>query len=299
MRKLKKVTAFVCLKMLFIGALLPTYSAAYGKALSCQQVFESKPQELQKSLETKYASIEETLYIGLVESYEPFSKNNNKNPIWKLVVRNPKTKQQVVALLKPRPWGDGDGWNRTTMEYVGYRISQMLNMDYIAPVAYRRNLSFGSQFIHEGSIQLFVQKAKSLHLVEKSKWPVNPDLFLSDARVLDVLLQNPDRHKDNFMMGDHWITEKSTPLLIDQAASLKSGTQLAMNSPGWGLEGSIKTFKRSSYEGLLALNQEKLNTLKEFLSYDEIEKILSRKNEIVSHVRDLIRRNGEDAVLFD
>jgi hypothetical protein len=280
--------------MFYSSALATSLATSNSKGGSCQKLFFK-----QLTQNRDYSAIEETLFIGYPVEFKSFSANGNRNPIWKMKLRNPKNNHEVTALLKPRPWGDGQGWNRTTMEYVGYRVSQMLTMDYIAPVAYRRNLSFGNQFIHEGSVQLFVQNAKSLHNFEKKDWPVDAETFLSDARVLDVLLQNPDRHKDNFMMGTHWLTGETTPLLIDQAASLKPGTKLTLTSPGWGLEQDIKKFKRSTFEGLKNLNNKSLSELSEFLTEFEISKILSRRDGIVAYIENLIQTQGEKSILID
>jgi hypothetical protein len=34
--------------------------------------------------------------------------------------------------------GNGDGWHRASMEFVAYRLSRVLGMDYVPPAAYRR-----------------------------------------------------------------------------------------------------------------------------------------------------------------
>ena len=93
------------------------------------------------SSQSVVSAIEETLYIGVPISVKPFSANGNRNSLWLVTLENPKTKQTVTALFKPRFPGDGDGWNRVTMEYASYEVAKLLGMENIPPVAYRYNLT--------------------------------------------------------------------------------------------------------------------------------------------------------------
>lgn len=86
-----------------------------------------------QSREKTENSIEETLYIGTPISVKPFSANGNRNSLWLATLENPKTKQVVTALFNPRFPGDGDGWNRVTMEYASYDVSKLLGMKISLP----------------------------------------------------------------------------------------------------------------------------------------------------------------------
>ena len=48
------------------------------------------------------------------------------------------TGRRVDCMFKPSIKGNGDGWHRASMEFVAYRLSRRLGMDYVPPAAYRR-----------------------------------------------------------------------------------------------------------------------------------------------------------------
>lgn len=237
-----------------------------------------------KHKETRiHKEITETLYIGIPIKFKPFSANQNRNSLWIITVRNPKTGQTLEALFKPRFPGDGDGWNRPPMEYVSYEVNRQLGMDIVPPVAYRYNLSFGDQFFHEGSLQYFVQGASLLKNQPVTKWNVRTAEFISDARVLDILLQNPDRHDGNFIFGPHWTTLTEKPMLIDQAANMRKGTNMRLSTKGPFNSNTISFFNTKTISRLRNLNWQMLSTLKPFISDEEIARILHHKEGILSY----------------
>lgn len=239
---------------------------------------------LRKGVKQKHQEITETLFIGYPVKVKPFSANHNRNPLWLVTLENPNTKQRVTALFKPRNFGDGDGWNRVPLEYVSYEISRLLEMDIIPPVAYRRNLTLNGLFFHEGSMQYFVEGATLLRGVEKSKWNLDADEFISNARVIDVLLQNPDRHSGNFIYGQHWIDGVNRPMLIDQAANLRDGTNMRLSTKGPFNDDLITKFNLKTVKKLRELTEEKLNVFLPFISRAEISKILHHRDGILKFI---------------
>lgn len=231
-----------------------------------------------------HQEITETLFIGVPIKAEIFNANKNRNALWLVTLENPKTKKKIKALFKPREFGDGDGWNRPPMEYVSYEVSRMLGMDIIPPVAYRYNLTLNGNFFHEGSMQIFVPQALLLKDVDKAKWNLNADNFISNARVIDVLLQNPDRHKGNFIYGSHWIDGISRPALIDQAADLRKGTNMRLSTKGPFNDSLITHFDPITEKKLRQLNEAKLLTLIPFISKEEIAQILHHRDGIVQFI---------------
>lgn len=230
------------------------------------------------------SGIEETLYIGTPVSVKPFSANGNKNSLWLVTLENPKTKQIVTALFKPRFPGDGDGWNRVTMEYASYEVAKLLGMHNIPPVAYRYNLTIDGKFFHEGSIQYFVKDASLLKNVEKKDWNVNAEHFISDARVLDILLQNPDRHAGNFIFGPHWVDGIRKPFLIDQAANMRKGTNMRLSTKGPFNDETISEFNPTTVKNLRELTAKKLEITFPFMTPEEVQRVLHHRDGIIKFI---------------
>jgi hypothetical protein len=100
------------------------------------------------------------------------------------------------------------------MEYVAYKLSRMLGMDLVPPAAYRTGgIELDYKTFDEGAFMYWVDDAKELDQVggfeaatRDGCWgdSVDPRVVLSDTRVLDVLLQNSDRHQGHFLFGRHW-----------------------------------------------------------------------------------------------
>lgn len=265
-----------------------------GKNIFIEDIQKNFPEEDIKI----HASIEETLYIGKIISFRPFSAEGNKNSLYLLEIKNENSGKTLRALFKPRFYGDGGGWNRPPMEYVSYRIGLLLGLDYIPPVSYRRNVTLGNMMFSEGSIQYFVEGSKGLKNININEWGVKPELFLSNARILDVLLANPDRHIDNFLFGNHWVSNKPQPILIDQAANLKKDAHLRLSTKGPFIESTLVKFDKKTFKLLKELNKEKLNKLNNFLTAGEINRILHHKDGIIHRIQELIEEYGENEVLF-
>lgn len=280
---------------------------------NCKVIFSSKTASGRSILVRKnernesvaHEAITTDLYNGVVVEGRSFSENGNQNSMFEVKLYNSKTGRYRVALFKPRFYGDGNGWNRVPMEYVAYELNLLLGMDLVPPAAYRRNLRIGDNHYSEGAVLFKVPDTHPLRRVKSQFWDsevsykkIDKDLFLSDTRVLDVLLQNPDRHIDNFMRGKHWVDGFYRPFLIDHAASLRRGTDIRLNqTDAFGL-GPINVFRRSTFEALKRLNKDAFSPLREFLSEREISQILQRRDQIISYIENKIRSNGIEATLY-
>ena len=250
-------------------------------------------------------SIIADLRNGQVIHWKSFSENNNKNSMFELKVYNSSTGRVRTVLFKPRFNGDGFGWNRVPMEIVAYQLGRMLNTDLIPPAVYRRNIILGDMRFVEGAFLYKVPDTHPLGKVDSRVWDlefnyeqIDKDLFLSDARVIDVLLQNPDRHINNFMRGKHWVDGVYRPFLIDHAASLKSGFLIELNQNDAFRNGDVKKFRATTYEGLKKLSVHDLMALEGHLSKREIFEIYQRKQEILLYIESLITEHGKTNVIF-
>lgn len=89
-------------------------------------------------------------------------------------------------------------------------------------VAYRRSgIDVDYRHFDEGAFIYYVPKTKPLKKVPAANWGVSVARLLSDTRVLDVLLNNSDRHSGHFLYGEHWADAKMCPVLIDHAAGFR------------------------------------------------------------------------------
>ena len=202
------------------------------------------------------------------------------------------------------------GWNNVTLEYVAYEIAYKLGIDFVPPAAYRKAangnpLVINGHKFQEGALLYFVPESQSIRNVPRERWEsrenyskLDQDLFISDARVLDVLLQNPDRHINNYMHGRHWVDGRWSPFLIDHGASKPEFNINLQTQTAFG-DLNISKFRLSTYRHLKALTFQKLYAHKEFLSEAQIRSILERKNNLIEGIDGLIEQKGVDAVLFD
>ena len=245
-------------------------------------------------------SITTDLFNGRVVHAERFSANDNRNPIFLVELFNPATGRTRQALFKPRPPGDGDGWNRTPMEYVSYEFQRMLGMDYIPPAAYRHGVRLGGSLPPvEGAMLYLVPDAQALHPVARSEWGTDVRLMLSDTRIVDTLLMNPDRHINNFLRGRHWVDGELRPMLIDHAASLRPSTQTHLEQNDAFKMGATRVIRRSTWEALNALGRGDLNSLSPFVSRSELDGIMRRRHQIIDYFNAQIGERGYVNVVIE
>ena len=249
---------------------------------------------------TAHHSITADLYNGNVVWSRSFSKNGNNTQLYQVRVHNPKTGRHRDALFKPRVWGDNQGYNRTPAEYAAYRINRMLGMDYVPPVAYRRNIEVGGQRWSEGALIYRVPDAHNLRNVPVEQWGVRRKLLLSDARILDVLIQNSDRHVDNFIRGRHWVDGSYRPILIDNAAGFRREASVRLSHQNAFGTGRVRVIRKATYENLKKLSRRRLKReLGEFLSDREIDALLRRRDGIVAYFDTRIEKYGYTNVVWD
>lgn len=89
-------------------------------------------------------------------------------------------------------------------------------------VAYRSGgVDVNYKHFSDGAFVYYVPNTVPLRKVPATNWGVSVALLLSDTRILDVLLNNSDRHHGHFLFGEHWADGKMRPVLIDHAAGFR------------------------------------------------------------------------------
>jgi len=209
--------------------------------------------------------------------------------------------REVEAIFKPREEGDGDGWHRSSIEWVAYKLNRMLGMDYVPPVAYRTGgVDVDYQHFEEGAFILYVNEVRELREVESGRRGVSLARLLSDTRILDVLLRNSDRHHGHILFGEHWaINDYGTnnpmmrPVLIDHAAGFRAEAYVSMEHENAFQTGPVMVVPARTYLRLRFLNAKQVvETFQGVLTESEMRGLLSRRNYILNYIDTLVEQQG-------
>jgi len=258
-----------------------------------------------------HEKITRNLFNGNIIHGHAFSANSNRNAIYKVIIKNPKTGEQEKAVLKPRKYGDGYGFNRTPMEYVGYWFNLKLGMDYIPPSAYRdpakgKGVWLNGQQMPESALIVWVEDSHLLFDVPYENWvldspysEMDKKLFFSDVQIFDHGIMNSDRHRDNFMRGKHWGNGQYAPMLIDQAGGLNKNHYSWTFPQHQTIHEAPLYIRKSTYENLLIFNMKTLDEVSEFTSQQEREEWMGRIEEILGYFNNIIRLNGFAETVID
>jgi hypothetical protein len=174
----------------------------------------------------------------------------------------------------------------------------MLGMDYVPPVAYRHHINASGYYFAEGSLQFFCPDAHMLSSASESLWGIRKDLLLSDTRILDVLIQNSDRHMGNILRGQHWRDGQYRPILIDHAAGFRPGAYVKLSHDNAFRTGGVAVIREITWRQLNALSRENLREFREFLTRSERDAILRRRDGIIRHFADLLEKRGRNTVII-
>lgn len=285
-------------------------TSAYANSL-CSELFNDQAKH-QKGVFDAHASIAADLYTGRITSVRRFKENDNRNLLFLVTIeaKNPYSGRlrHREAFLKPSIWGDSNGFARAGMEFFAYPFNRLLDMDYVPPAAYRRDLSIDSGGIHltQGALIFKASEYTPMAAFDQRRYPSADadyhDAVVSDHRILAVLLQNGDGHYWNMGHAKHWVDGKIRPAFIDWGASLRPGTNATVaNYKPYG-EGNTDPVTRVRVQTLAALKRLTFEDLEryigEFISKDEAHGIMANRNAIVSYFENLIAEKGADAVLI-
>lgn len=249
-----------------------------------------------------HSAITHDLYEGEITSIRRFSENDNRNEIFLVTIKGDPTRE---AIFKPRIFGDIDGWARTPMEYVAYFLNRKLGMDYVPPTAYRKglNLKFEDKVFTEGSFSFKAPEYKAMSKLENQTFQVSGEEILSDHRVLSVLLENPDGHFKNLGLGRHWVDGVERPVFLDWNACLRPGTDISMTKyTATGNTLPVTKIRQETLDHLKNLSREDFKPIVEvnFITPEEVNRILVRRDEILKYFDDLIKNaKSKEEVVID
>ena len=252
-----------------------------------------------KTREVVHQEIISDLQNGNITEVKIKRLNGNTHDLWFVTLYNPETQRTRTALMKPREWGDHDGWARAPMEWVAYRLNRLLGMDYIPPTVYRYGFRANGHWIYEAPLILFVPEAETLFETEPTTWGQSKEAIQSDHRILCVLLHNQDGHKRNLLLGRHWTEDRSAPVFIDFGASLRKGTHITLSQyPAFGNTEPVSTIRKSTYLALKNLSHQALTEFSQHLTNEDIAGILKRRDGILAYFDQLLEAQGSSKVFI-
>lgn len=215
---------------------------------------------------------------------------------WRLTLEKDGIKRHAL-------WKNPEGQQRGYLEswkweIAAYRLDRYLDLNMVPPAVERE---FQGKL---GCCQLWVTAEMDLRKKarEKIKTPSNKVLFWNYAiylhRAFDNLIANIDRHQGNILITKDW-----RMILVDHTRSFgtskKFTTELIYteNHP----EGPriMKKLPRAFVEKLKVMDFDLMEkTVEDYLIKEEIEAVLMRRDLILDEISKLIKKHGEDKVLY-
>ncbi|MFC2163787.1 hypothetical protein ACFLT2_02175 [Acidobacteriota bacterium] len=188
-----------------------------------------------------------------------------------------------------------EGWQ---YEIAAYELDKLIGLNMIPPTVERE---FKGK---KGSLQYWVTfKTRALEMQEQGiKIPRERlDRWIKQkylARAYDCLIANEDRNQQDIGYTDDWRT-----ILLDHSRSFryskKFRKQLVLGKNGLIEKKLFRTLPRAFVEKINALD---FNQIKEavgpYLTKEEIEAILDRKELLLAEIQEMIREKGEENVLY-
>jgi len=215
---------------------------------------------------------------------------------WKLTLEKDGVKRD--ALWK-NPEGRMKGYlENWKWEIAAYRLDKHLELNMIPPTVERRFQG------NRGSCQIWVTAEMDLRRKEseKIKVPSYKIFYYNRAtylhRAFDNLIANEDRHQGNILLTKDW-----RMILIDHSRTFRTSKKFTKSliydekhKEGPKL---MKELPRAFVEKLKSLNFELIREIVgEYLTDQEIEAVLVRRDLILKWLDDQIKQVGEDKVLY-
>ncbi len=232
----------------------------------------------------------------IVGGEQPFNDREAVTNPWKLTLeKDGITKNALWKNPEGRMRGFIENWR---WEIAAYRLDKYLGLNMVPPTVERRFKN------NRGSCQLWIDVKMSLRDKEAQniKTPSYKVFYWNRAlylqRAFDNLIANEDRHQNQFLITEDW-----RMILIDHSRSFRTSKKFTKNliydenyKEGPRL---MKQLPRAFVEKLKTLDQATIkNVVGDYLTDDEIEAVLKRKDLILDWLAKYIKKEGEDKVLY-
>ena len=234
----------------------------------------------------------------IVAQDQPFESREAVTDPWVLTLeKDGVTNNAIWKDVEGRAKGFMENWK---WEIAAYRLDKHLGLNMVPPTVERRFQG------NRGSCQLWITSMMSLKkkFDEEIKTPsyrvFNWNRAFYKQRALDNLIANDDRHQNQYLITEDW-----RMILIDHSRSFRTSNKFTKKliydeKYKEGPTFIMKELPRALYEKIKSLNTEVIKgVVGEYLTDNEIEAMLVRKDLIVKWVEDHIKKMGEDKVLYD
>jgi hypothetical protein len=174
-----------------------------------------------------------------------------------------------------------------TFENAAYELSELLGVCRVPPAV---NRSIDED---DGTMQIWMEHTRPEdELIQADELrPPDIDRWLQQKQIMyvfDSLIANSDRNQGNLLIDRHW-----NIWLIDHTRAFRQTSRLLY---GDGLE----QCERRLWQRLQEVDKATLRALLEpYLERRELAKLVVRHRQLVRHIKKLIKKRGEEAVLFD
>eukprot|EP00898_Chlorokybus_atmophyticus_P000399 jgi/Chlat1/135/Chrsp1S03228 len=272
--------------------------AAQGLAEAALELKESRSQDfggVRKEILQLHEGIVNVLAKGKVISTKPNEPPSNfGHESFICELEDKSTGKVLKALFKPTIEGHADGWHRAPIEWVAYELNLLLGMDYVPPVAYRRGgISVCGRTFEQGAFIYYAPNCRPLNRVHPDNWGVPVERLLSDTRILDVLLNNSDRHAGHFLLGEHWATGAMSAILIDHAAGFRKEAVVNMTHENAFETGPVRSVSAQTYLRLRFLDATTIrHRFASVLSEREMKSMLARRKLVLDYLDELVESKG-------
>jgi len=234
----------------------------------------------------------------IVKQAQPFESREAVTDPWVLTLeKDGVTNDAIWKDVEGRAKGFMENWR---WEIAAYRLDKHLGLNMVPPTVERRFQG------NRGSCQLWITSMMSLKkkFDEEIKTPsyrvFNWNRAFYMQRAFDNLIANEDRHQNQYLITEDW-----RMILIDHSRSFRTSKKFTKKliydeKYKEGPTFIMKELPRALYEKIKSLNTEVIKgVVGEYLTDNEIEAMLVRKDLIVKWVEDHIKKMGEDKVLYD
>lgn len=277
---MKKLMLFAIVFVLFIGFNIPSFAQ-----------FKPEEVEAREKWEDFLATAE------VIEKDQPFSDREAVTKPWVITLeKDGVTNKAIWKNPEGRMKGFMENWK---WEIAAYRLDKYLNLNMVPPTVERR---FEGNL---GSCQLWIDSMMSLKqkVEDNVKTPSYKIFYWNRAlylqRAFDNLIANEDRHQNQYLITEDW-----RMILIDHSRSFRTSkkfTQKLIYDEKYkeGPTFIMKEIPKDLYEKLKTLNAEVMReVVGEYLTDDEIEATLLRRNLIIEWLDKRIKKMGEEKVLY-
>ena len=225
---------------------------------------------------------------------------------WKLTLRQGGVEHNAV--WKNIDLVDGEIPDRWRYEIAAYRLDKLLGLNMVPPVVERE---FRGQ---AGDLSLWAENKYSLLKVMEQNIPIpetaqaGVDAMKYLTRAWDCLIANDDRTQQNILYTEDWRT-----ILIDHTRAFRSDQahreRLIYGSKGIKTMDDGKGGRRPVlFRRLPRVFVEKIRSLDKasvqkavgpYLTAEEIGALMARRPILLAEIAEMIKENGESAVLYE